>query len=260
MHSAHSVPVVTCAALVVHKIINGSLLFCSPFAAAAGAAGGAPSPFGPYGAANPFSPSFTPPVDTTATPVTPTQAKPAPQAAAPASTAAADANGPRGEKFAARVGSPSSSTPAAEPKPAAAAAAPPPASNGSSAKANVDVVEPEVKEPTSSSSNSGPSAAAFFTDVGSDAGASSSGAASAQDPAQMTEMMDKMLRDPNMQKMLYPYLPEPMRNPESIEWMMNNPEVRKQMEDVFKQSVSCCKPRPLAANLLIKIHVELSWL
>lgn len=51
-------------------------------------------------------------------------------------------------------------------------------------------------------------------------------------------MMEKMLRDPNMQKMLYPYLPEPMRNPESIEWMLNNPEVRKQMEQVFAQSVS----------------------
>jgi Glu-tRNA(Gln) amidotransferase subunit E-like FAD-binding protein len=39
-----------------------------------------------------------------------------------------------------------------------------------------------------------------------------------------------------MQKMLYPYLPEPMRNPDSIEWMLNNPEVRKQMESVFAQS------------------------
>lgn len=54
----------------------------------------------------------------------------------------------------------------------------------------------------------------------------------------MTAMMEKMLRDPNMQKMLYPYLPEPMRNPQSIEWMLNNPEVRKQMEGVFAQSVS----------------------
>jgi hypothetical protein len=54
----------------------------------------------------------------------------------------------------------------------------------------------------------------------------------------MTAMMEKMLRDPNMQKMLYPYLPEPMRNPDSIEWMLNNPEVRKQMEQVFAQSVS----------------------
>jgi hypothetical protein len=58
----------------------------------------------------------------------------------------------------------------------------------------------------------------------------------------MTAMMEKMLRDPNMQKMLYPYLPEPMRNPDSIEWMLNNPEVRKQMEQVFAQSVSSLGP------------------
>jgi hypothetical protein len=57
----------------------------------------------------------------------------------------------------------------------------------------------------------------------------------------MTAMMEQMLRDPNMQKMLYPYLPEAMRNPESIEWMLNNPEVRKQMESVFANSVSAYK-------------------
>lgn len=66
----------------------------------------------------------------------------------------------------------------------------------------------------------------------------------------MTAMMEKMLRDPNMQKMLYPYLPEPMRNPDSIEWMLNNPEVRKQMEQVFAQSVSWVQPWMLAGKLL----------
>jgi hypothetical protein len=45
------------------------------------------------------------------------------------------------------------------------------------------------------------------------------------------------LRNPEMQKMLYPYLPEPMRNPESIEWMLNNPEVKKQMTQLFEQQV-----------------------
>jgi hypothetical protein len=57
-----------------------------------------------------------------------------------------------------------------------------------------------------------------------------------------------MLRDPNMQKMLYPYLPEPMRNPQSIEWMLNNPEVRKQMEGVFAQSVSNARCLRLVAR------------
>jgi hypothetical protein len=108
----------------------------------------------------------------------------------------------------------------------------------------MDVVEPVVKEPTGgSTSSSGPQATGFFTDVGGDGSSSGAagGAAGTQDPAQMTAMMEKMLRDPNMQKMLYPYLPEPMRNPESIEWMLNNPEVRKQMEGVFAQSVSGCR-------------------
>lgn len=45
------------------------------------------------------------------------------------------------------------------------------------------------------------------------------------------------MRDPEMQKMLYPYLPEPMRNPSSIEWMLNNPEVKKQMSDMFESQV-----------------------
>lgn len=54
----------------------------------------------------------------------------------------------------------------------------------------------------------------------------------------MNEMMEQMLRNPEMQKMLYPYLPEPMRNPQSIEWMLNNPEVKKQMAQLFEQQVS----------------------
>lgn len=216
----------------------------NPFGAAAGA-----PPFGPYGASNPFAPNFTPPVDTTATPVTP---------GAAAGAAAADSS--RGEKFAQRVGGSPSQAAAAAPaqgkaaEPAAAAAAGAAAaasSNGAASSSNgsssgsakaVDVVEPVVKEPSSSGSNSsgGPTAAGFFTDVGAGDSSSSGGGGAAgaaqQDPAQMTAMMEKMLRDPNMQKMLYPYLPEPMRNPESIEWMLNNPEVRKQMEQVFAQS------------------------
>ncbi len=119
----------------------------------------------------------------------------------------------------------------------------------------MDVIEPEVKEPsskassssTSSSSSGATSSSSFFTDVGagsssgngdSNGGASSSAGAGGADPSQMTAMMEQMLRDPSMQKMLYPYLPEPMRNPESIDWMLNNPEVRKQMEQVFAQQVS----------------------
>ena len=51
------------------------------------------------------------------------------------------------------------------------------------------------------------------------------------------------MRDPEMQKMLYPYLPEPMRNPTSIEWMLSNPEVKKQMSDMFESQVHCLSGR-----------------
>jgi hypothetical protein len=49
--------------------------------------------------------------------------------------------------------------------------------------------------------------------------------------------MLEMLRDPEMQKMLYPYLPEPMRNPQTFEWMLNNPEYRAQLESMMVQQV-----------------------
>jgi hypothetical protein len=59
----------------------------------------------------------------------------------------------------------------------------------------------------------------------------------------MTSMLENMLRNPQMQTMLYPYLPEPMRNPQSIEWMLSNPEVKKQMEQMFAQSGMSMSPQ-----------------
>lgn len=124
----------------------------------------------------------------------------------------------------------------------------------------MDVVEPEVKEPSNNSTTSSSStqqraraASSFFTDVNAEeaatggatgaagtTGAAGGAASSSTGPSgtEMTAMMEQMLKDPNMQKMLYPYLPEPMRNPQSIEWMMSNPEVKKQMEAVFASQVT----------------------
>lgn len=47
------------------------------------------------------------------------------------------------------------------------------------------------------------------------------------------EMLEKMLEDPNMQSMVYPYLPEGMRNPETFKWMLSNPEYRQQLQDML---------------------------
>jgi hypothetical protein len=70
------------------------------------------------------------------------------------------------------------------------------------------------------------------------AGGSSEGKAG-ESGETMSQMMEQMMRDPEMQKMLYPYLPEPMRNPTSIEWMLSNPEVKKHMSDMFESQVHC---------------------
>ena len=52
-----------------------------------------------------------------------------------------------------------------------------------------------------------------------------------------TDLMDQFFRDPNMQQLLYKYLPEPMRNPQTFEWMLSNPEYRKQLEGMMEQQV-----------------------
>lgn len=47
------------------------------------------------------------------------------------------------------------------------------------------------------------------------------------------EALEKMMEDPTVQKMVYPYLPEEMRNPETFKWMMQNPQFRQQMQDML---------------------------
>jgi hypothetical protein len=64
-----------------------------------------------------------------------------------------------------------------------------------------------------------------------------------------SSMLD-MLRNPEMQKMLYPYLPEPMRNPETFEWMLNSPEYRAQLEGMLNQQMGA--GAPAAVQELIK--------
>ncbi|KAG2445908.1 hypothetical protein HXX76_000511 [Chlamydomonas incerta] len=201
---------------------SGGAPGANPFA---GAAPGA-NPFANFAAAAAAGPST---VDTTASP-----------ASAAASTSGAGSNERKGDKFASRLNSEGREPRKPEPAPAAAAAAGA-AAAASGATKPLDVVEPVVKEPSSSGGGSSASSSgrsSFFADVDAEAssraaGASSSGSAAPQDTGVMSDMMESMLRNPEMQKMLYPYLPEPMRNPQSIEWMLSNPEVKKQMEQMF---------------------------
>lgn len=51
--------------------------------------------------------------------------------------------------------------------------------------------------------------------------------------------MEVMLQDPKMQEMMYPYLPEPMRNPETFNFVLKDPTMRKQLVQTLAQSVRC---------------------
>lgn len=158
-----------------------------------GAMGGAGNP---YGAANPFAPGFTPPaaaVDTTATTV--------PSGAAAAAAPAAD--GSRGEKFSARAAGAETGTATGTPVVEAAEVKEPVSKASSSAASSsngsggggggygfTDV---------NAASSSGGAASAFFDTSAGSTGAGAAGTDAAADPSQMTAMMEKMLKDPNMQ-------------------------------------------------------------
>ena len=74
-------------------------------------------------------------------------------------------------------------------------------------------------------------------DAGQPAGDSTNGS-TASDEQTEDEALDKLFGDPAVQEMLYQHLPESMRNKETFEWMLNNPEYRKQLQDVLKKQVS----------------------
>lgn len=47
------------------------------------------------------------------------------------------------------------------------------------------------------------------------------------------EALEKMMEDPTVQKMVYPHLPEEMRNPATFKWMMQNPVYRQQLQEML---------------------------
>eukprot|EP00850_Spirogloea_muscicola_P007426 SM000037S13561 [mRNA] locus=s37:637617:639756:+ [translate_table: standard] len=51
------------------------------------------------------------------------------------------------------------------------------------------------------------------------------------------ETLEKMMEDPTIQKIIYPYLPEEMRNPTTFKWMMQNPQYRQQLQDMLNNGM-----------------------
>ncbi|KAK4391231.1 protein, chloroplastic [Sesamum angolense] len=58
-------------------------------------------------------------------------------------------------------------------------------------------------------------------------GASERTSTSTANPLLSVEALEKMMEDPTVQKMVYPYLPEEMRNPATFKWMLQNPQYRQ---------------------------------
>ena len=155
-------------------------------------------------------------------------------------------------------------TPVTTPPPSSSssAASTPSSSKRGSATKTVDTVsdieeekaeEPEltwVGESSSSSSSSTQEAPkkSFFEDtVETEASTSSSSSSPFQDAADMPdeeddeaslEYMKNMIRNPEMQKLMYPYLPEFMRNSETFEMLLNNPQYKDQLKGIMKSMKS----------------------
>lgn len=72
--------------------------------------------------------------------------------------------------------------------------------------------------------------AAVKVDEGSPQGSSSTGNTN---PLLSVDALEKMMEDPTVQKMVYPYLPEEMRDPATFKWMLENPMYRKQLQDML---------------------------
>ncbi|XP_065849066.1 protein TIC 40, chloroplastic [Euphorbia lathyris] len=107
-------------------------------------------------------------------------------------------------------------------------------------------VSPEETFPKSPFSNdedisetSSPKNTQFVQEVSQNGAAStqgpsaSEGSQSTQKAGLSVEALEKMMEDPTVQKMVYPYLPEEMRNPTTFKWMLQNPQYRQQLEDML---------------------------
>ncbi|KAK7387325.1 hypothetical protein VNO78_28044 [Psophocarpus tetragonolobus] len=60
-----------------------------------------------------------------------------------------------------------------------------------------------------------------------------SGSQSTKKSVLSVDALEKMMEDPTVQKMVYPYLPEEMRNPTTFKWMLQNPQYRQQLEEML---------------------------
>ena len=53
------------------------------------------------------------------------------------------------------------------------------------------------------------------------------------------------MQDPEVCKLMYPYVPDNMRSPEGVQLMMSDPEIRDQLEAALQQAFKAGWPSPL---------------
>uniref|UniRef100_A0A6U0EAA9 Protein TIC 40, chloroplastic n=1 Tax=Ostreococcus mediterraneus TaxID=1486918 RepID=A0A6U0EAA9_9CHLO len=140
----------------------------------------------------------------------------------------------------------------AAPKPAAAAAATATPAAGRGSAAATRPTEPELRDVSPSPSVASEfggfadevveatpvSSSPFFDDSNDEPlmGSSEGAGAFEEEPSEEDiEYMQNMIRNPEMQKLMYPYLPEFMRNPETFEMLLSNPQYKDQLKDIMKQ-------------------------
>ncbi|KAK2080819.1 hypothetical protein QBZ16_000673 [Prototheca wickerhamii] len=123
----------------------------------------------------------------------------------------------------------------ATPPPAApkASTAPPPPSPG-------PATDPKPKRSLFEDVEPAAASTSYVAEPAVEAGAPEAATSAAPGPgsAPSASAMLDMLKDPAMQKTLYPYLPEHMRNPQTFEFMLSNPEMRSQLEGMMAQQAA----------------------
>lgn len=54
-----------------------------------------------------------------------------------------------------------------------------------------------------------------------------------------------VIQDPEVCKLMYPYVPDNMRSPEGVQLMMSDPEIRDKLENALQQAFKVVLPSPL---------------
>eukprot|EP00210_Caulerpa_lentillifera_P006602 g6307.t1 len=96
---------------------------------------------------------------------------------------------------------------------------------------------PPASTPLANGANSAspppPPAAPFFQDVSPSAKEGGGNAGTDEDPDEVVDFMFEMMKNPQMRESLYQFLPENMRNPETLETVMASPMVREQFKSIM---------------------------